>query len=47
LAGIVGLRNLLAHEYGHVIDSRIWTVVVEEIPRLIRTLEELLMDAQP
>ena len=39
---IVGQRNVLAHEYGEIIVERIWPVVKEEIPKLIKALEKIL-----
>jgi uncharacterized protein with HEPN domain len=40
--GIIGLRNLLAHEYGEIKEERIWTVASERIPELIARLEPLV-----
>lgn len=40
--GIVGTRNALAHEYGAIDYRRLHAVVEQGIPRLIRTLEQLL-----
>lgn len=39
--GIIGQRNVLAHEYGEVKQERIWNVASREIPILIRHLERL------
>ncbi len=39
---IVGLRNILAHEYGEVKIDRVWLVAASNIPELIRFLEPLL-----
>jgi len=41
LLEIVALRNRLAHGYGEIDDGMIWSIVEEEIPDLIRTLEDL------
>jgi len=38
---IIGLRNVLAHEYGEVKLERIWGIVSDRIPELIRLLEPL------
>lgn len=39
---IVGLRNILAHEYGDVDDERVWLVAVGKIPELLsRAVAEL------
>jgi uncharacterized protein with HEPN domain len=34
-SGIIGQRNLIAHEYGEILVERIWVVAVEKIPELI------------
>jgi uncharacterized protein with HEPN domain len=39
---IIGLRNVLAHEYGEINQERIWLVVTRRIPELIALLEPLL-----
>jgi uncharacterized protein with HEPN domain len=39
---IVGMRNVLAHEYGAIIQSRMWTLATEHIPILIGKLEPLI-----
>jgi uncharacterized protein with HEPN domain len=31
---IIGMRNILVHEYGRVDYGRVWTVLIEELPRL-------------
>ncbi len=36
---VIGQRNVLAHEYGEIKQERIWKVVAEDIPVLIRQLE--------
>lgn len=40
--GIVGQRNVLAHEYGEVLVERIWLVAVRNIPDLLRSLDTLI-----
>lgn len=37
--GIIGQRNILAHEYGDIKQERMWVVVAERIPELIAILE--------
>ncbi|MBN2659295.1 MAG: DUF86 domain-containing protein, partial [Spirochaetales bacterium] len=32
---IIGLRNIIAHEYGEIISKRIWNVAKDHIPQLI------------
>ena len=39
---IVGLRNLLAHEYGDIQHERVWQIATKNIPALIVQLEPLL-----
>ncbi len=36
---IVGLRNILAHEYGEILAERVWLVATRDIPALIGALE--------
>ncbi|HEX9811997.1 MAG TPA: HepT-like ribonuclease domain-containing protein [Burkholderiales bacterium] len=40
--GIIGLRNIIAHEYGELDHNRLYTVAREGVPELIRTLEKIL-----
>ena len=39
---IIGLRNVLAHEYDEIDDERVWRVAVDEIPRLVSAVEPLV-----
>jgi uncharacterized protein with HEPN domain len=39
---MVGLRNILAHEYGEVLVERIWLIAAENIPPLIEILTPLV-----
>jgi uncharacterized protein with HEPN domain len=39
---IVGLRNILAHEYGDINQRRIWLIISGSIPALIDGLQGLL-----
>lgn len=39
---IIAQRNVLAHEYGEVLQEKIWRVVVEHIPALVAQLEPLV-----
>jgi len=41
---IVGLRNVLAHEYGEVKDAKIYLVTVKDLPKLIDQLKKILED---
>lgn len=42
---IVGQRNVLAHNYGAIIPSRIHHVAVARVPKLLRQLDPLLPPA--
>jgi len=39
---IVGMRNILAHEYGEVLTSRIWSTAKNDIPNLIAKINAAL-----
>jgi uncharacterized protein with HEPN domain len=39
---IVGLRNVLAHDYGGVRHERVWEIISRHLPDLIRHLEPLV-----
>jgi len=43
---IVGLRNILAHDYGDINDATVWNVAKNEIPKLIGILKTLV-EAEP
>ena len=40
--GMIGLRNVLIHEYGEVRQERVWMVAAEKIPELVAALAPLL-----
>ena len=40
--GLVGQRNVLAHEYGEILIERIWLVATENIPALLPLLDNLI-----
>ena len=42
---IIGLRNILIHEYFGVDDKIVWTVIQQEIPSLILNVETVLLNA--
>jgi uncharacterized protein with HEPN domain len=44
---MIGLRNVLAHEYGEIRQERIWAVVVTNVPELIRKIEPLVPKTAP
>jgi uncharacterized protein with HEPN domain len=39
---IIGLRNVLAHEYGEIRHERIFRIATNQIPALISALEPLI-----
>jgi uncharacterized protein with HEPN domain len=39
---MVGLRNVLIHEYGEIDHALVWTVVQEHLPTLMAQLEPLI-----
>jgi len=39
---IIGLRNFLLHEYGHVDREIVWKVVSGDLPALIQVLETMV-----
>ncbi len=46
-ARIVGLRNVLAHEYGEVKDEKVYLVATRDILPLIEQLQKILQDNSP
>ena len=44
---IVGLRNILAHQYGVIDHERLYRTVLEGVPGLITALEAILEHNQP
>jgi uncharacterized protein with HEPN domain len=44
---IIGLRNVLAHEYGEIVYEIIWTVCIDNLPPLIEQLEAMGADKPP
>ena len=41
---IIAQRHVLAHDYGEIVDERIWRVATEYVPELIPHLEIILTD---
>ena len=44
---IRGLRNMVAHNYGHVDFEIIWSIVQEDIPELYEKVEAILKESVP
>ncbi|PZD73995.1 hypothetical protein C1752_01538 [Acaryochloris thomasi RCC1774] len=41
-AGIIGLRNVIAHRYDQIRAERIWSVLAADLPEILEKLEILL-----
>lgn len=41
---MIGLRNILAHEYGRIDHKRLYTTAIRDLPELTAALESLLPD---
>jgi uncharacterized protein with HEPN domain len=39
---MIGLRNILAHEYGEILIERIWYIAKNNIPELIANIKSLV-----
>ena len=46
-SGIVGQRNVLAHEYDAIDEDKIWVTVTLSIPELVAVLEAYLANHPP
>ncbi len=44
---MIGLRNVLAHEYGDVRYEVLWSIISGKLPPLIRRLEDMGVDNPP
>lgn len=44
---IVALRNRLVHEYFNIIPERVWDVIEQDIPELLRIIEPLVPPDEP
>ena len=42
---IIAFRNVLAHGYDLIENDRVWSVVQNELPRLLHAVEELLRES--
>jgi uncharacterized protein with HEPN domain len=40
--GLVGLRNVLAHEYGEVLVERLWLFATQRVPELLTILDSIV-----
>lgn len=41
---MIGLRNILAHDYGRIDHDKLYATAVKDIPQLIAALERLVPD---
>jgi len=41
---IIGLRNVLAHNYGDVKDEKVFLVVAKDVPVLMKQLRQILIE---
>ncbi len=39
---IIGLRNIIAHEYGEILEERIYRIAIADVPELRRSVSEIL-----
>ena len=39
---MIGLRNVLAHEYGEIRVDRIWNAATVSVPELLKVLQPLV-----
>jgi len=40
---IIGMRNIIAHEYGEILVERIWLTAKNNIPNLLNSIEQLIV----
>jgi uncharacterized protein with HEPN domain len=40
--GVIGQRNVIAHQYDRIMPDRLWAVATRDIPQLIALLEPLV-----
>jgi len=44
---VIGLRNIIAHEYGEILHQKVWSICVNQLPRLVEQLENLGLENPP
>lgn len=47
ISKIIGMRNVIAHEYGDIDYETVWAVVTKYVGPLIADLDRLLVEADP
>lgn len=45
-AVFIQFRNILAHEYGESLLTRVWLAATESVPQLLKGLDDLLAEEQ-
>jgi len=41
-SNIIGLRNIIAHDYGEILVERIWLTAINHIPELWKSVIDIL-----
>lgn len=44
---VIGLRNIIAHEYGEVLHEKVWDICKNRLPAMIEQLEQTGVDNPP
>lgn len=44
---VIGLRNIIAHEYGEILQEKVWGICTNRLPDLIKQLERSGVDNPP
>lgn len=43
---VIGLRNIIAHEYGEILHEKVWNICINRMPAVIEQLELAGIDNQ-
>lgn len=46
-ASVIGLRNIIAHEYGEILHEKVWGICIHRLPALIGQLERAGVEDHP
>jgi uncharacterized protein with HEPN domain len=44
---VIGLRNVIAHEYGEILYEKVWSICTDRLPALIKELETAGVEDAP
>ncbi|MBI1318359.1 MAG: DUF86 domain-containing protein [Candidatus Hydrogenedens sp.] len=44
---VIGLRNIIAHEYGEILHEKVWAICTRRLPALIAQLENAGVEISP